>query len=243
MKAEHRKELETNLLADRMGRHVQRNKHRPERRAVAYFIVGFVVLIGLVILYRLHVRGQQLVMDDWKRLEVGRVTELEALAGIDEVKEAGRTKVQLSSTPDPTNAGKAARLQMARFYLWDRGVRILGADSMGALNSIGFAESIYNTILKDSEKDPDYYPEALYGLAVIEETRAIQNQDRLASAQKKYEELASSHKESGFAVLAEKRAKQLKDEHDSIAKLYRDLQTKFRVPPEKKADKLPFALP
>ena len=29
MKAEHRKELETNVLADRMGRAIQSMKHRP----------------------------------------------------------------------------------------------------------------------------------------------------------------------------------------------------------------------
>ena len=33
MKAEHRKELQTNILADRMGRLVQRMKERPKLRS------------------------------------------------------------------------------------------------------------------------------------------------------------------------------------------------------------------
>ena len=44
MKAEHRKELETNVLADRMGRVVQKIRTRPQRRVVLYVVGGVVAV-------------------------------------------------------------------------------------------------------------------------------------------------------------------------------------------------------
>ena len=53
MKAEHRRELQTNALADRMGRVVQRIKAPPDRRSLLWIIAAVAVVIGtlIVILY------------------------------------------------------------------------------------------------------------------------------------------------------------------------------------------------
>ena len=47
MKAEHRKELQTNALADRMGRFFQRMKARPRKKSVfLWFVVILVVVVA-----------------------------------------------------------------------------------------------------------------------------------------------------------------------------------------------------
>src|SRR5271169_6126811 len=48
MKAEHRRELHTNALADHMGRMVQRMKTKPNRRAFLWIALGVLVLAGLI---------------------------------------------------------------------------------------------------------------------------------------------------------------------------------------------------
>src|SRR5439155_760154 len=57
MKAEHRKELQTNALADRMGRFVQRIKTRPKRGPVLWIAAGAIVLVLLGIV--MWMRGQR----------------------------------------------------------------------------------------------------------------------------------------------------------------------------------------
>lgn len=241
MKAEHRKELETNLLADKLGR-MMTNTHvgRPNRRAVIWTVIVLVAVAVAFVAWRLHIGAQQENMVSWMMLENGRPEALQSLAGIRQAEQEGRTTLRLTqSETDPSNAGKAARFQLARFFLWDQGVRMLGVDSNRALQSIKFADDLYRTLLKDCENEPVFLAEAKYGLAVIEETRAVQNQERLATAEKLFDELATTHKESGFADLAAKRAKQLKENRQEITAIYRDLQTKLHIPDEKSDAALP----
>src|SRR5262249_39100901 len=48
MKAEHRKELQTNALADRLGRMLQGMKSRPQAAPVIFWVVAGLLVVGIV---------------------------------------------------------------------------------------------------------------------------------------------------------------------------------------------------
>lgn len=241
MKAEHRKELETNVLADRMGRFVEGMKQRPQRRIVWLAVITFLVLLVVFVAYRLYIGSQQQAMTSWLMLESGSPQEIVQLANlVEETQPDGSKKLKPAETTDPSKSSKAARFQLARFFLWDRGIQVMGFNSRDALKNVRSAETLYNSLLKDCEGELEFEAEARYGLAVIDETLALQNQDRLATAEKQFEEIAEKYKNSSFAPLAEKRARQLRDNRTDIARIYRDLQTKFNIAEEKTEKLLPI---
>src|SRR5438128_2541081 len=47
MKAEHRKELETNILADKMGKFITGAKTGPSRGSVRYLVIAAVVVLAI----------------------------------------------------------------------------------------------------------------------------------------------------------------------------------------------------
>jgi hypothetical protein len=233
MKAEHRKELETNVLADKMGRMVQRIKTKPQRRSVLYFLLGLVVLVVVVLAYRLYVGSRLETTSGWIMVDKGDKEYLYNLAGMKETED----KIQRFKI-DYSNPSKAASFQVAHHFLWDQGIHLLGADHAYALSKLRFAEGIYKDLQEVCKGDPVWHPEALYNLAIIQETYAVQDQGHLKKALKQFEELAATYKDSGYGQLAEKRAKQLRDDEEAITKFYRDLQTKFRIPEGKELGNL-----
>ena len=52
MKAEHRKELETNVLANRMGRLLETAKQKPQRGTVMWILFGVAVLVVVFLVAR-----------------------------------------------------------------------------------------------------------------------------------------------------------------------------------------------
>src|SRR2546426_7548380 len=178
MKAEHRKELQTNLLADRMGKLVQKIKTRPQRRTVLYILIGVACLLAVYLFMRYRSTMAQETSETWFQLEDGHRAFLYQLAGVVQEKE-GFIRF---ANPTPGNAQKAARLQVAWVNLWDQGVKQLGADWRGALVHIGFAEVIYKYLNDECKDDPVLHPEVLYCMAVIEETRAVQDRESLKTA-------------------------------------------------------------
>jgi hypothetical protein len=138
MKAEQRKELETNTLADRMGQMVKRVKGSQRRTMLIYFFLGLLLLFGLFIGYRYW---QDLGADTsrrWLLFNDGSMRNLSALA----------------ETEAKTPAGKAARLQVAWFYFWDLGVRSTGADKMQSIAALREAEKTYEGLLEDCKAWP-----------------------------------------------------------------------------------------
>lgn len=219
MKAEHRKELETNVLAARMGRMVERMKTRPKRRTMLYVILGVVVLIVAFIAYRMQQQKINDRSERWVMLEDGF-----------------RPYIDLLKHDYPeTEAGKAARFQYAWLAAWDLGLKILGTDSVRALENMEVAESMYLQLKKDCADDPVWEPEALYSLAVIEEARAVRKKERskhLDNAQTMFQELAKKHKNSAHGKTAAKRAEVLEKDRQQIVAFYDDLQSRLRIPEE-----------
>src|SRR5437762_12584 len=103
MKAEHRKELQTNVLADRMGRLLQRAKGRPKRSTV---LTAFLVVLAIlaVTFYFMTRRGRENLNSRlWAEFETGQLASLADLQ-------------KKYPTKEP---GKAARFQLAWFQLWE----------------------------------------------------------------------------------------------------------------------------
>jgi hypothetical protein len=216
MKAEHRKELQTNILADRMGRMVQGLKERPKKRIFLYVVLGFAVVVGVLIFTRFRGTAALEESDRWSWLEDGFQPEMDKLR--EEYRE--------------TNAGKAARFQYAWLAIWDVGEKILGGEPVKGLGDLEVAENYYLKLRKDCEGDPIWEPEALYGLAVIEETKAIRRKDRdkhLAEALKMYKNIADKHKASARGKLAAQRAEALEKRAEEINNFYDELNVRLDV--------------
>ncbi len=234
MKAEHRKELETNVLADRMGRMVQNIKGGPQKRTVVFALLALVVVVAILLVVRSRAENTadnskmwMWVEDGWIRAEDGSYRFVDQL---------------VKDHPDTTQA-KVIKFHRAKFMLWDMGLKMMGHSPTEAFNRIGTAKDRYNDLAEECKGDPVFEPEALFALAVIEETQTLRNQDHLESAKIKYQDLAEKYPDSAFGKLAQKQADNLKNHPQDVLKLYQDLQISFRVTDEKLRPKLAPPLP
>jgi len=209
MKAEHRKELETNLLADKVGHLLSGAKQGPTRGTLFYVAIGLVALVAVFLLYRWYATTVGRTGPQWVMLEDGSQERFEEI---------------IKASP-MSNPGKASRLQLAYEDLWIRGVKKLGANPIEAFQSIDNAERAYQKIAEDCKGDPVFQPEALFGLAVIEETKAIKDRAHLVTALEKYKDVVKANKDSAFAQLASNRISELEDTEKSrnIQKFYQEM--------------------
>jgi hypothetical protein len=216
MKAEQRKELETNALADRMGHMMTRVKAQPRRTAM-YWVIGIAVLfIALFLLFRLYITSRENNSLYWKLLENGNRGSIDGL-----VKEFPLT-----------TQGKAARFEQAWIFYWEAGIKRLGIEREKALDAMDFSAKLYRDLAKDCEDDPIWESEALFALAVIEETHAVQDIEALDKAKLKYEAVVAKHKETARGKLAQE---WLDDYGDSTKKLalkafYQEMHTTLNIP-------------
>lgn len=218
MKAEHRRELETNVLADRMGRLVKQMQTRPKRRVVLYVIAGVIIVVGLFVFYRVRETAADERSQQWAWLEDGFRPFLDQL------------RVE---NPD-SNAGKAARFQYAWLFTWDFGLKRLGADPVTALDALENADKLYKRLAEDCAGDPVWEPEALYAQAVIEEARAVRKTERdkhLDKALSLYKKVSNEHPDSAHGKMAKKRVALLenKDKAREIADFYDSLGERLDV--------------
>ncbi|MCI0376070.1 MAG: hypothetical protein L0215_00540 [Gemmataceae bacterium] len=220
MKAEQRKELETNALADRVGRMVTKLKTGQSNKTLVLFVLGGIVLAVVFFLWM-------------KSRSVGRTENAERWS---ELEDGARLYMdRLLTEHANTNQGKAANFQYAWMNLWNYGLQLLGHAPGEALKMLDLAERKYDALAKECEGDPVWEPEALYALAVIEETRTIRDRKHLALALDRYKELADKHKDSAYGKMAAKRVEDLEtpQTRDAILLFYHGLQQDFGVRDEK----------
>ena len=212
MKAEQRKELETNTLADKMGRVMTRVKGSPRRSFLIYLTVISVSLVLLYLGYRWWIVGRVENSERWYRVYDG----------------AGAYVNGLAETEPLTYPGKAARFQQAWAAYWELGVKMIGNDAKGAMKRFEFASGQYKKLAEDCKDDPLFEPQALLGLAVVEETMAIQDPERLDKATAYYKTLAEHEKYKDYAQgkFAKERYSHLKDEKKraEMSAIYKELQ-------------------
>jgi hypothetical protein len=193
MKAEHRKELQTNALADRMGRVIKRMKQRPSRGS--FMTVVLVILVVVAVIFFL-----------WRR---GAAKEREAQRWVDFAR--GQDERLLTTYPGTTQA-HLAEIQLAWFALYESGIKRLPVDPKSATQSIQAAKTSYERIWSEMKDDPVIAPEARYAIAVAEESLAVDDPvTHLEAARKLYDAVVADYPNSAHAEEARKRAKLLAD--------------------------------
>jgi hypothetical protein len=220
MKAEHRKELETNALADRVGRAVQGMKQAPQKRTVLWLVlIGIVVVVAVLFYRRAQVRYDE-NSKEWLEFADGAAPYLQ----------------QLLKQDPQSNQAKAAEYEIVYMQLRET-LRSLATNPKQALSALDDLEKNYQDLASRCKDDKVLLPEALYSQAVIEETRIIRDDDKWKSALASYKEVAMNHKDSAFGKLARQRVEVLenKDKRDDLLNIYRDLRREF-VPPDRVPD-------
>jgi hypothetical protein len=217
MKAEQRKELETNTLADKMGHVMQRAKASPRRTIFTYLFVTAVLVGGSWLGWNYYKGYRASSSEPWVRLYDG----------------SGNFINDLAEKDKESNAGKAARFQIAWFHYWDFGVKTLAKNPQDSLNHLKLAGKWYDDLAVDCKDDPNFEPQALLGAAVVEETLAIQNIDHLKKAMERYETIVDKHKDSAEAKFAQQRLELFKtnDKKRDLEETYTTLQDLLKIPP------------
>ncbi len=218
MKAEHRKELETNTLADRMGQAMQRVKTGRRSTFMLYFFVAIALLIALWFGWSYMAGSRQETSNRWLFLDDGGQKNL----------------AELATKEKSTNAGKAARLQIAWMLYWEKGVKFVGTDPQGAMQMLKTSGDLYRELAEECKDDPLFEPQALLGIAVVEETKTLQDPAHLDKAHEAYKAVLGAdnkYKDTIEGKYAKERIELLKDakKRAEIAALYDDLRRDFGI--------------
>ena len=210
MKAEHRKELETNVLADRMGRLLENIKQKPERGTLFWVICGIVAVVVTFLVVRYYQVGKNENSDAWFAYYIGDKQAIRELYG------------------DKMPA-KAFAFDRAWQDLWTAIARF-GVDPKGAEQTLRDVSRMDQILEDECEGDPFLVPEAIYGMAVAEETLAIKDRNNLDRAIDYYKELVEKHSKSAYGKLARERLDILEepDRSTEVREVYQDLQRLIR---------------
>ena len=192
MKAEHRKELQTNLLADRLGRAVQTLTHVPSRSTLIYLGLAALAVVLILTWRWFSASSEASSSERWRKLD--EVVFGEQLDDFLKDKEVQGTR-----------QGLVARFKEARRLLQD-GLRDLAAQKTRSTESIEKATQAYEALLKESLPAPLLQQEALWGAAKGYE--ALGNLDK---ARTYYERLTREHGNSARGKDAEKALARLDD--------------------------------
>ena len=215
MKAGERKELETNTLADKVGHAMQRVKGSSRRNVLLYFVVVAVAVVAIWGTYRYFVISGQETSLQWVMFDDGSSGHLKQLAGLD------------------TYPGKAARFEFAWFFYWETGVRMVGVDPQGAMSSLDTAGKLYKRLAEECKDDPIFEPQAMLGIAVVEETKAVNDPNSLGRAKEAYQVLANHEKyaKSAEGKFAKKRLEIMSDKTKlrELETVYEDLQRSLQI--------------
>jgi tetratricopeptide (TPR) repeat protein len=153
MKAEHRKELMTNTLANRLGEAVSSMKEGPSRGTLFVLgVVGLIVILALVWRY-LAASGEEADSARW--LKWDSVATPEQLKAFVENKEV-----------EGQAQGRLARLEEARRSLYE-GLRQLGnpGTRKKAQEELKHAVGLYEKLAEECADKPFLHPQALMGAA------------------------------------------------------------------------------
>jgi hypothetical protein len=207
MKAEHRKELQTNALADRMGRLIQRARQGPSR-AVVLTVLLVVVLLGALVFF-LWRRSSALATDSsrWVDFDLGPYPKYSRQDG----GQISHYQYLISEAPG-TPQSRGAGVQEAWSHLYDAGIKLLLTRPLEAVRNIKEAKRLYEALLPEVKDDPVLGPEVRYNLAVAEESLAVEDPDSyLEKATKLYKAVVDEYPNSAHGKQAQARLKQLKD--------------------------------
>ncbi len=241
MKAEHRKELQTNALADRIGRFFQNMKSGTQSTSLMVWVIAAVVIIVLGTWWYLSRRARDARSDLWVSLDAVPEVQRPRASPFDfNARPTNTTELEKASLEDleaiienhpGTKQAMIARFRRAEINLRPRGVDLLPNDPTKALGYLRDARAEYEKLAEECKGDPYWQPQALLGVARCVETEAVQDPDIIDKAAKLYANLAAEHPDSAAGREARKRADELKDPKrlESVKEFYNELRKGLNV--------------
>jgi len=222
MKAEHRKELQTNALADSMGRLYQEFKTRPQSASIAVWVLGVLAVVIFVVWY----------------FTAGAATSRSALwvqiesdSYVRSPQEALDDFTRIAADSPKTIPGRTARFQEARVLL-PQGLQMLGTlERTRAVADVVRARALFNQLSTETGDDPLLRQEALLGAAKAEEAligvpnveKSDQPYGSLDKALELYRKAADVAPEAYLGKQALAHAKQLEQNRAGVERFYAEL--------------------
>jgi hypothetical protein len=214
MKAEHRKELETNALADRVGRALQGMKQRPQKRTFVWFVVAVIVVAFGLLFYRYQINQRADRSKQWLMLDFG----------------APELIKQLAENRGETMPGKGATYEYS-FFAYRLANALMARDPKSFQDEMDTLQRMYEKLASQCKEDKVLSAEAMFAQAVIAETLIIKNDANVRSAQEAYQAVVDKHKDSAFGKKAAKRLETFTDEakKKDMLETYRELRREFNL--------------
>jgi tetratricopeptide (TPR) repeat protein len=215
MKAEHRKELQTNTLADHLGRLLQnlRAKRLPGSLTIWVFIV---LALALVVGWRIYSKlSFERHSEEWLKLDqASTLDDLKRLA-------------EQNAGSVPT---RIVRFQLARVQL-RQGMEYFCSASRheDAVKDLESAGKLYAELAEESKDNPILAQEAMLGVA-----KARESLGDLSGAREWYQKLAEKYPDSVNGKQAAERLKKLDEDGQQMEAFYKKLDS--LVSPSDKSD-------
>jgi hypothetical protein len=222
MKTEHRKELQTNILADRMGKLLQSMKTAPRSSSMLIWVFA-VLIVGTYALWQYYAHAAFTERSKlWTDLGV-------AIQDSD----TGWQRLPAFAQANPGSiAGRAARFELARIRL-QQGLESLGSPSEreAAIKQLVETRREYKTLAAECPDAPLLAQEARMAVATVEESLdgvpdpenpgTTHGSLQLAVAQ--YRELAAEYPDSPMGKIAAGRAQAIERDRAQVEKFYVEL--------------------
>ncbi len=239
MKAEHRKELHTNLLADRVGRLYQNMRSAPNSTSILVWVF-LLLAVGTLAVWQ-YISGSTQSSRSALWGEVNTTLRDPELLQIRE----GRIEVlkRIGDDHPGTIAGRTAHFEAARLLFESGQESITSADRSNAVKQIEEARELYSKLSKECADAPLLAQEALMGVAKADEALIGADPEKPVSfdqALKDYLWLAQKYPDSVLGRQAKERADYLEQNQEAIQKFYTELSKVAIVRPKKEPEgKLP----
>jgi hypothetical protein len=249
MKAEHRKELQTNTLAASMTRFVQRIKTKPKRRTVLWVVLVGIVLTGVIGWWVIRNNRIRRNSELWLRVDLPYLYE-----GKDAEGHSVYALEQLLRAYPNTKQGQAALFQYLDMILWEHGIKRLVKEidnpflepadkdkktktkryglNLGAVKLINDLKKRYERLADELKDDPVLGAEARYNVAVAQESLAIDDVKNLEEAIPLYERVVRDYGETARGKDAKERLKLLQDPHTQLDARTFYLSIRLHAPPD-----------
>jgi len=219
MKAEHRKELQTNILADALGRLLQGAKEGLSRSVL--LIIGLFALVVMIYLGWLYFSRASMESRSamWLKVDEGD-RKLDTAANIGQIEEAVKELDETAKEKPETVSSRVMRFACARTQL-RLGLGSLYAkderDRKAAIQRVEQALDLYTKLANESQDTPVLHQEALLGMA-----QAQESQGQVAEALEGYQKLAQQYPDSaaGREALARVNYLQSSEKEKQVADFY-----------------------
>jgi tetratricopeptide (TPR) repeat protein len=219
MKAEHRKELQTNFLADRMGRLLQGVRSGPQSKSSAAVWVLTILTLGTLLLwYIAGARSNQSPL--WVKFE-------------EDTLRGDTDNLRLLAKENPgTLPARAARFQSARLLLEKGLAGLYSNDHEQKIRDVGKARELFQGLAKECIDDPVLASQALLGAGKAEEALVgipnggdpEQSLGEFDEALKYYRELTEKYPNTPAGVTAQERLNNLEKNRADAEKFYQDMR-------------------